>query len=73
MPKYSQIKAKDLVKLLIKLWYEKHTQVWSHLTLKSHKNGKRITIPIHNKPLWKWLLNAILKQSWLDKSILDNL
>ena len=71
MPKYSQIKWKDLVKILKKHWFIEHSQVWSHLTMKNPNTWKRVVIPIHPKPLGKGLLNAILKQAWLDKNILD--
>ncbi len=71
MPKYSQIKWKDLIEILKKYWFEEHSWVWSHCTMKNKMSSKRTTIPVHNKPIWKGLLNAILKQTWLDKKILD--
>ena len=73
MPKYSQIRAKDLIKLLKKYWFVEYTQSGSHLTMKNLDTWKRVVIPIHTKPLWKGLLNAILKQAWLSKDILDDL
>ncbi len=72
MPKNSQIKWKDLIIILKKYWFEEHSCVWSHCTLKNFMTWKRTTIPVHsNKVIWRWLLNAILKQAWLDKSNLD--
>ncbi len=72
MPKNSQIKWKDLIIILKKYWFEEYSWVWSHCTLKNQLSWKRTTIPVHsNKTIWKWLLNAIIKQSWLNKSILD--
>jgi predicted RNA binding protein YcfA (HicA-like mRNA interferase family) len=73
MPKYSQVRAKDLVKLLEKYWFVRYTQAGSHLTMKNFKTGRRVVIPIHPKPLWKWLLNAILKQAGLSKDVLKDL
>lgn len=72
MPKYSQIKWKDLIKLLEKNWFKQHSWSWSHCTLKNATTWKRTTIPVHNKPIWKWLLSAILKQAGLHKDILDS-
>lgn len=71
MPKYSQVPAKLLMKALKKHWFEEHSWVGSHCTMKHSLTWRRTTIPVHNKPLWKWLLSAILKQTWLSKDILD--
>ena len=71
MPKYSWIKWKDLIKILKRNWFKEHTWKWSHCTMKNHKSWKRTTIPVHNKPIWKWLLSDILKQVWLDKTVLE--
>ena len=73
MPKYSQIYWKDLIKLLKKYWYIEHSWSGSHCTMKNLKTWKRTTIPVHNKNIWKWLLNAILRQINLDKEILDDI
>jgi predicted RNA binding protein YcfA (HicA-like mRNA interferase family) len=71
MPKYSQIKGKELIEIFKKYWFVEHNWKWSHCTMKNLDTQKRTTIPVHNKPIWKWLLTAILKQSWLDKKILE--
>lgn len=71
MPKNSQIYPKDLIIILKKHWFIEHSWSWSHCTLKNKKLNKRTTIPVHNKPIWKWLLSAIFRQIWLDKNILD--
>lgn len=71
MPKYSQIRAKDLVKLLLKNWFYKKKSSWSHLLLRNNITNKTTVIPIHNKPLWKGLLSAILKQAWFNKDLLE--
>jgi predicted RNA binding protein YcfA (HicA-like mRNA interferase family) len=72
MPKYSQIKWKNLINILKRYWFEEHSWVWSHCTMKNNFTNKRVTIPVHsNKVIWRWLLTAIIKQTWLDKTILD--
>lgn len=71
MPKYSQIYWKDLVRVLKKHWFIEHSWTGSHCTMKNIHSFQRVTIPVHNKPIWKWLLTAILRQLKMDKSILD--
>lgn len=53
MPKFAQIHGLDLIKILEKHGFEKHSRSGSHYTLKNQSNGKRTTIPVHNKPIGK--------------------
>ena len=46
MPKLPVIKAKELLKLLLKNGFSKYHQVGSHMQLK-HSDGRRTTIPYH--------------------------
>ncbi len=46
MPKLPVIKARDLLKTLLKLGFYKHHQTGSHIQLK-HSDGRRTTIPYH--------------------------
>jgi predicted RNA binding protein YcfA (HicA-like mRNA interferase family) len=46
MPKLPVIRAKQLLKTLIKLGFNKHHQAGSHIQLK-HPDGRRTTIPYH--------------------------
>lgn len=71
MPRYFQIKGRDLIKIFEKHWFVQHNWEWSHCTMKNPNNWKRTTIPVHNKPIWKWLFYSIMKQSWLDESIFN--
>jgi predicted RNA binding protein YcfA (HicA-like mRNA interferase family) len=48
MPKLPVVKADKLLKTLLKLGFEKHHQVGSHIQLK-HADGRRTTIPYHPK------------------------
>ena len=60
MAKLASIRPKDLVRALGKLGFYKHNQVGSHATFK-HADGRRVTIPLHNRELKKGLLHGILK------------
>lgn len=46
MPKLPVVKAKELLKVLLKNGFYKHHQVGSHIQLK-HVDGRRTTIPYH--------------------------
>lgn len=60
MPKLPVIRAKQLLKTLIKLGFYKHHQAGSHIQLK-HADGRRTTIPYHpNQEVRKGTLKAIL-------------
>lgn len=62
MAKLASIRPKDLVRALVKLGFSKHHQVGSHATFK-HADGRRVTIPLHNRELKKGLLHGILKDA----------
>ena len=46
MPSLSQVKAKDLVKVVLKLGFKFRDQSGSHAVY-VHSDGRRTTIPIH--------------------------
>ncbi len=52
---------KDLVKVLLKQGFIKSRQKGSHIRL-LHPDGRATTISLHNKPLYKGTLFAILRQ-----------
>ncbi|MEK7154477.1 MAG: type II toxin-antitoxin system HicA family toxin [Patescibacteria group bacterium] len=59
------LKSGQVVKVLIRLGFEKIRQTGSHLIL-VHKGSKKITpVPIHNKNLKRGLLRSIIKQTGL--------
>lgn len=60
MAKLTSIRAKDLVRAITKAGFYKHSQVGSHATFK-HADGRRVTVPMHNRELKKGLLHGILK------------
>lgn len=47
MPKLPVVKARVLLKTLLKMGFVKHHQVGSHIQLK-HPDGRRTTIPYHS-------------------------
>jgi predicted RNA binding protein YcfA (HicA-like mRNA interferase family) len=54
-----------------KYGFVEHSRKGSHCTMKNTTTTKRVTIPVHAKPIGSGLLSAILKQAWLPKAILD--
>jgi len=67
MPKLPIISGKDLVKVFIKMGYEKDHQTGSHIILR-HRDPphRRLTIPNHNE-ISKGTLRAIIRQSGLSR------
>lgn len=67
-----EIKPKELVNFLLKLGFYKIRQKGSHLRL-AHSDGRKVTIAVHNKPISKGTLSAILQQAKLSKKNLSKL
>lgn len=67
-----EIKPKELVNFLLKLGFYRICQKGSHLRL-AHRDGRKVTITMHNKPISKGTLAAILRQAKLSKEDLSNL
>ncbi len=67
-----EIKPKELVSFLLKLGFYKIHQKGSHLRL-AHKDGRKVTVAVHNKPISKGTLSSILRQAKLSKEDLNNL
>ncbi len=67
MPKLPVVKAKILLKVLLKLGFIKHHQVGSHVQLK-HPDGRRTTIPYHpSREIRPGTLKAILEDIEISK------
>lgn len=66
MTKLPQIKPKALVSFFIKQGFSITRQVGSHIRL-AHKDGRKITIAVHNKPLAPGTFHSILKQADMDR------
>lgn len=62
MPRLPILRPKELVKSLKKLGFIEYRQKGSHLILVNEIKNKQVTVPIHNKPLKKGTLKAILRQ-----------
>jgi len=67
-----EIKPKEIVKVLQKLGFYKLHQKGSHLRL-AHSDGRKITIAMHNKPISKGTLSAILRQARITRENLNNI
>lgn len=63
MPKLPVLRPKELVRALKKLGFLEKRQKGSHLIMLHEGKNKQIVIPIHNKPLKKGTLSAILRQA----------
>lgn len=67
MPKLLQIKPLHLLEFFEKQGFIATRQTGSHARL-IHKDGRKITIAVHNKPIAPGTLNAILKQAQMDRN-----
>jgi len=72
MTKLPQVKPKKILKLLLKLGLAIKHKRGSHVFL-VHPDGRRTQVSIHNKPLAKGTLRAIIRQAKLDKKQLKKL
>lgn len=66
MTKLPQIKPNHLVRFFQKQGFTITRQTGSHMRL-AHKDGRKITIAIHTKPIAPGTLNAILKQAQMER------
>lgn len=73
MPKLPIISGIELVKVLVKIGYEKDHQTGSHIILR-HKDlpHRRLTIPNHDE-ISKGTLRAIIRQAGLSREEFFNL
>ena len=62
MPKLPVIRPNELVRALKKLGFLERRQKGSHLIMVNEEQNRQIVIPMHNKPLKKGTLSAILRQ-----------
>lgn len=63
MPKFPQVKSRDVVKFLESQGFVHTRTSGSHMRFVQKKHGLYVTIPFKNKPLKKGTLNSILKQA----------
>ena len=63
MPKLPVLKSSELVKFLKKKGFIERRQKGSHLILSTENKDRRVTVPMHNKPLRKGTLASILKEA----------
>jgi predicted RNA binding protein YcfA (HicA-like mRNA interferase family) len=72
MPKLVPIKPQKLVKILLKLGFEKRDAEGSHVFFK-HIDGRTTVIPIHNEDIGKGLLKKIFNDIKLSVKEYDQL
>lgn len=72
MNKLPQVKPRHLLRAIQKAGFLVKKQRGSHVDLR-HPDGRRTTIPIHNKTLGKGILKAILRQTELSVEELKKL
>ena len=73
MPKIYPISWKNMIKILLSLWFEIYRIAWSHHFMK-HSDGRITVILLHkNEDLWIWLLKKILRDINLSDQDFDNL
>lgn len=66
MTKLPQIKPRKMLNLLLKLGFTIKHKKGSHIFL-VHPDGRKTQVSIHNKPLAKGTLSAIMRQAELDR------
>ncbi|MDO8575524.1 MAG: type II toxin-antitoxin system HicA family toxin [bacterium] len=67
MPKLPVVKAKEAVRVILKLGFTQHGHMkGSHMVLK-HNDGRRTTIPMHCKDIPTGTLLAILRDMKISK------
>lgn len=72
MTKLPQVKPKKMLKALLKLGFVVKHKRGSHIFL-VHSDGRKTQVSIHNKPLAKGTLGAILRQVELEKEKLKEI
>ena len=62
MPRLPQVKPRVVESILMKKGFSRRTTKSSHKVF-IHPDGRRTVVPMHNKPLSKGTLRALLRQS----------
>ena len=73
MTKLPQLKSGQVIKALKRLGFQVVRQRGSHVRL-SHSNGRLVSVPYHNRPLFVGTLHSILSQANIPiETLLENL
>ncbi|MCH8332733.1 type II toxin-antitoxin system HicA family toxin [Candidatus Sumerlaeota bacterium] len=72
MSRLRTLRSKELVSGLRKAGFEKRRQSGSHLIMK-HADGRRVTVPLHNRDLKRPTMKAILREAGLTEDQLRGL
>ena len=70
MPKFSQIKPTQMVRLLEKHGFVQARQKGSHLTMVNEQTDKQVVVYMHPGSLKKGTIHTILKRAGLDRELL---
>lgn len=71
MPKLPQVKPRQIERILLRKGFIKRTTKSSHMVF-AHIDGRRTVVAVHNRPVSKGTLRAILRQADIElKEFLD--
>lgn len=70
MPKFSEMKSQDLVRLLESHGFTKSRQKGSHLVMINEANNRQVVVYMHSRPLKKGTVHTILKRAGVDINLL---
>lgn len=63
MPKFSEMKSQDLVRLLESHGFVQLRQKGSHLVMVNESNNRQVVVYMHSRPLKKGTVHTILKRA----------
>lgn len=69
MNKIPQLKSNEIIKALIRLGFEVIHTHGSHVRM-SHPDGRKVTVPKHNRPVFIGTIKSILSQAQITIEIL---
>ena len=70
MPKFSEMRSQDLVRLLESHGFIKSRQKGSHLVMFNGISNRQVVVYMHSRPLKKGTVHTILKRAGLDVDLL---
>lgn len=70
MPRFAQVKPKDLISSLQKIGFAIDHQSGSRVILYRANDHKRAVVPMHTKTIPKGTLSAILREAGVTKDVL---
>ena len=71
MPKFAQVRSRDLIKALMRSGFTIDHQTGSHVVLYRDTDRKRAVVPLHVKVIPKGTFAAILREAGISKDELS--